>query len=185
MSGEEESRWIRKKGKIANRSDVWKHLKVDKNDDKLVKCDYCPSTFNYTSSTTNFWRHLKIVHKIKGWHEAAGSPHPVPSTHASPLQPETNQADAHKPQIMTQMSIEKAFGKNQEPLKKVYARLVALDLLTFFVLANSVDIKDGLKAQGYEPFDSHTTHINAVFKEHVKAKAMHDKINYICSQHCS
>ena len=49
---------------------------------------------------------------------------------------------------MTQMSIEKAlFGKHQEPLKKVYARLVALDLLTFFVLANSVDIKNGLKAQ--------------------------------------
>ena len=83
MSGEEESRWIRKKGKIANRSDVWKHLKVDKNDDKLVKCDYCPSTFNYTSSTTNFWRHLKLVHKIKGWHEAAGSPHPVPPTFAN------------------------------------------------------------------------------------------------------
>ena len=50
----------------------------------LVKCDYCPNTFKYTGSTTNIWRHLKAVHKIKGWHEVPDSAQETPS-HASPL----------------------------------------------------------------------------------------------------
>ena len=81
------------------------------------------------------------------------------------------------------MSIESAFGKNNEPLKKVYARLVALDLLTFFTLANSVDIKNGLKAQGHDPFDSHTQVAKSVksYAEEVKTGIKSAISNYLQS----
>ena len=60
-----DAEWIRRKGKIAIRSEVWKHVKVDRNDENLVKCDYCSSTFSYFSSTTNIRRHLASNHQIK------------------------------------------------------------------------------------------------------------------------
>ena len=91
---------------------MWKHLKVDINNHKLAKCDYCTKTFANETSTTNFWRHLKAVHKIKGWHEEAHSQQVTPS-HASPLLHENGQTQGKK-----QIRIEDAF-KQQEPLKKV------------------------------------------------------------------
>ena len=75
------------------RSDIWQHIKVDRNNKNLVKCDYCPNTFKCTGSTTNIWRHLKAVHKIKGWHEVPDSAQETPS-HASPLT--NDQSHGHK-----------------------------------------------------------------------------------------
>ena len=46
-----ESRWIRRTGKIASRSEVWKHLKVDRDNPKSIKCDYCETKFYYTRRT--------------------------------------------------------------------------------------------------------------------------------------
>ena len=57
----ETPKWIRRKG----RSEVWKHLQVDPSDKTRVKCDYCPSIFKFSSSTTNLWRHLKEKHHVK------------------------------------------------------------------------------------------------------------------------
>ena len=57
----EKSKWIRRKG----RSEIWKHLKVDSADKTCVQCDYCPSQFKFSSSTTNLMRHLKEKHHLK------------------------------------------------------------------------------------------------------------------------
>ena len=45
-------------------SEVWKYMKHDEKK-MLVKCDICPSTFQFkTGGTTTMRRHLKNVHKI-------------------------------------------------------------------------------------------------------------------------
>ena len=121
----------------------------------LVKCDYCPNTFKYTGSTTNIWRHLKAVHKIKGWHELPESAQVTPS-HASPLTNDQSGA------IQGQKDISSFFQKEKDSLRVIYARLVALSLLSFNVLAHSQDLKNGFKAQGYEPYDSETSVANEV-----------------------
>ena len=53
--------WMRLSGR---RSKVWKHFRVNRNDRTRVKCDHCPSVFTYSSSTTDFWRHLDSAHNI-------------------------------------------------------------------------------------------------------------------------
>ena len=63
----------------------------------------------------------------------------------------------------------------------MYARLAAEDLLTFAQIAHSVIIKNGLKAQGYEPYDSDTAVSKAVrrYAKGVKEdimKYLHDKL---------
>ena len=63
----EEQRWIRKKvrkAKMANRSAVWNHFKVDRLDETVVKCDYCDSKFKNANSTGNQLRHLRNVHDM-------------------------------------------------------------------------------------------------------------------------
>ena len=62
---EEEPKWIRKKGPIALRSKVWNHFKEKKDDKTMVKCDYCPKVFKFSSSTTGIRNHLLNVHRIK------------------------------------------------------------------------------------------------------------------------
>ena len=45
------------------RSDVWKHLLIDKNKKDEVKCKKCPTIiYNYKSATTNMWKHLERKH---------------------------------------------------------------------------------------------------------------------------
>ena len=162
---ENQPRWIPKEGKNAKRSDVWQHLKIDRNNKKLIKCDYCSNTFNYTGSTTNMWRHLKAVHKIKGWHESAESAQVTPS-HASPLTNDQSVA------IQGQKDISSFFEKEKDSLRVIYARLVALNLLSFAVLANSQDLKNGFIAQGFEPYNSDTSVANEVrlYAQEVKEK---------------
>ena len=57
--------WIRRKGKIANRSIAWKHFKVDSEDENLIKCDYCPTIFRWKGRPRNLLRHLRSAHKIE------------------------------------------------------------------------------------------------------------------------
>ena len=57
-------KWIRKKGPIALRSEVWKHFCELEGDKNIIKCDNCPKEFKYYSSTTNLRAHLKNVHHI-------------------------------------------------------------------------------------------------------------------------
>ena len=54
-------RWIPLENK---RSAVWEHYWIDKEDKTKVMCRHCPSKYNYSSSTTNFWRHINFHHKI-------------------------------------------------------------------------------------------------------------------------
>ena len=53
--------WMRLSGR---RSKVWKHFRANRSDRTRVKCDHCPSVFTYSSSTTDFWRHLDSAHNI-------------------------------------------------------------------------------------------------------------------------
>jgi len=57
--------WVRRIGKITSRSGVWNHLKVNRKDETLVKCDYCDWTSKNYSSTSNYWTHLKRLHNIE------------------------------------------------------------------------------------------------------------------------
>lgn len=61
----DETSWIRRIGKAASRSGVWNHLKVNRKDETLVKCDYCDWTSKNYSSTSNYWTHLKRLHNIE------------------------------------------------------------------------------------------------------------------------
>ena len=61
---EEGPKWVRKKGPIALRSKVWEHFKEKKGDKTTVKCDHCPKTFKFTSSTTGLKYHLQNVHNL-------------------------------------------------------------------------------------------------------------------------
>ena len=72
---ETETVWMRLPGR---RSKVWKHFKADRNDKSRVKCDHCPSVFTYSSSTTDFWRHLDSAHPEigKSGAQAAGTSQP-------------------------------------------------------------------------------------------------------------
>ena len=54
-------RWIPLENK---RSAVWEHYWIDKEDKTKVMCRYCPSKYNYSSSTTNFWRHVNLHHNV-------------------------------------------------------------------------------------------------------------------------
>ena len=42
----------------------------------------------------------------------------------------------------------------KEPLGKVYARMASLDNISFLRLAESYDVREGLKARGYKPYTS-------------------------------
>ena len=57
----DDTTWMRLSGR---RSKVWKHFRANRNDRTRVKCDHCPSVFTYSSSTTDFWRHLDSAHNI-------------------------------------------------------------------------------------------------------------------------
>ena len=68
-------------GRPAGRnSEIWSHFlenvrdREAKKEKTRVKCNYCPSTFNYTGSTSNFWRHLKREHPCKIKPKEADSP---------------------------------------------------------------------------------------------------------------
>ena len=47
--------------------------------------------------------------------------------------------------------------KEKESRDKIYARMATLDLISFNVLAHSIDIKLGLRARNIEPFNSHAS----------------------------
>ena len=57
-------KWVRKKGPIALRSKVWEHFKEKKGDKSTVKCDHCPKTLKFSSSTTGLKYHLRYVHNL-------------------------------------------------------------------------------------------------------------------------
>ena len=100
---EDETVWMRLPGR---RSKVWKHFKADRNDKSRVKCDNCPSVFTYSSSTTDFWRHLDSAHPEigKSGAQAAGT-----------SQPSSTKAPLDQPNICT------AFAKIQnDPQDKVF-----------------------------------------------------------------
>ena len=61
---EEGPKWVRKKGPIALRSKVWEHFKEKKGDKTTVRCDHCPKTLKFTSSTTGLKYHLRNVHNL-------------------------------------------------------------------------------------------------------------------------
>ena len=140
--GNDTTVWMRLSGR---RSKVWGHFKADRNNKTRVKCDHCPSVFSYTSSTTDFWRHLGSAHHIgKSGDEAASKP----PTSKTPLE---------------QPNIRNAFAKlPKDPQDKVYARMAAKHGISFHVLAHREDIKRGLEAQGYKPYNSRTSVSNAI-----------------------
>ena len=67
-----EEEWVRPSGRNAA---IWNHFKENRKDreqkkkDIRIKCNHCPSMFVHSSSTTNYWRHMKSDHpsiKIEG-----------------------------------------------------------------------------------------------------------------------
>ena len=61
---EDGPKWVRKKGPIALRSKVWEHFKEKKGDKSTVRCDHCPKTLKFSSSTTGLKYHLQNVHNL-------------------------------------------------------------------------------------------------------------------------
>ena len=62
----DEQGWIRPEGKNAA---IWNHFRenildrLQKRETIRVKCIHCPSIFTHTSSTTNYWRHMRTKHE--------------------------------------------------------------------------------------------------------------------------
>ena len=59
----------------------------------------------------------------------------------------------------------------KEPRRKVYARMAADDCISINRLAKSYDIKQGLLARGYEPFDSPNAVASEITKYAKEVKA--------------
>ena len=101
-------KWIRKKGPIALRSEVWKHFCELEGNKNTLKCDYCPKEFKYYSSTTNLIGHLKNVHHITLGKEKEDAATPSGSK-----------------DVKSQMSIQASMQKmaDKDPLEKVLRHL--------------------------------------------------------------
>ena len=77
----QEDEWVRPKGRNAP---IWNHFKENRKDREQkkesirVKCNYCPSVFAHSSSTTNYWRHMRNDHSsIKLDEKSTGSKAPT------------------------------------------------------------------------------------------------------------
>ena len=147
-----DSVWIEAK----KRSEVWKHFWIKKDAGNQVKCKSCPTILEFSSSTTNMWRHLEKIHHLdtSGKHppgsaykdlpaqfSGAGASI-LPNEQSDGIVPSQSNASTKGPQLL-QISIEKSFaGFRLEPLSKVLARLAAKDRLSYRVIAESEDIRE-------------------------------------------
>ena len=138
--------------KANKRSEVWNYFWIKKEGGKQVKCKSCPAILEFSSSTTNMWRHVEKIHHLNtsSKHPPANKEMPSHSSAKSPVSPRPSDATTTQssskltegPQLL-QISIESSFaGHRLEPLKKVLARLAAKDRLSFRVIAESEDIRD-------------------------------------------
>ena len=143
---EEEEEWARPSGR---NSTIWNHFKESKKDREQkketirVKCNYCPSTFVHSSSTHNYWRHMRKDHPTIKIDEKASGSKDESSSDPDPYQGATGKA---RQQLITNS----LFNARNEPLKKVCINITkqiqVFTLLNSFFYVNNLPTKMNDKA---------------------------------------
>jgi hypothetical protein len=141
-----------------NRSGIWLHFKIGRRNKGKAMCNHCPSVFSYFSSTTNFWRHLATAHQISRppgpSASSSSSATTIGATAPASAGVATATAGASTSVAASpglQRTIESSMSRvGKDPLNKVLARMASVDRLPFYTIASSLDIRNGLIAQGYK-----------------------------------